>query len=286
MRIDAARHERAAVEIEHRHVARRPQPMSHRLDPHAGELITDRLHIARTRGFRASPVKATHCPDRGGRERGEAQYRLYEKSRRALRRAGPDTFGVVQDGLLIDAAHGCFASESRGDGFARRSGSRACSGRRTFCKNAQPRTAGQTRRVRRIRAARSQHGHAPLPDIRRMIILDTNGVSEIYRPKPETRVIAWPDALPESELFITPTILAELILAAARMPVGRRRATAKLSRAASGRGTPSSWPAHRLPPYACHTARLLQPATSATLATPASNSSTPGPLSPGDANSR
>lgn len=62
-----------------------------------------------------------------------------------------------------------------------------------------------------------------------MIILDTNVVSEIYKPRPEPRVIAWLDALPASELFITSTILAELTYGAARMPVGRRRTILELN---------------------------------------------------------
>lgn len=62
-----------------------------------------------------------------------------------------------------------------------------------------------------------------------MIILDTNVVSEIYKPKPETRVIAWLDSLPASELFITSTILAELTYGAAQMPVGRRRTILELN---------------------------------------------------------
>lgn len=43
-----------------------------------------------------------------------------------------------------------------------------------------------------------------------MIILDTNVVSEIYRPRPSRAVIAWLDAQPRASLYLCTPVLAEL----------------------------------------------------------------------------
>ena len=43
-----------------------------------------------------------------------------------------------------------------------------------------------------------------------MIVLDTNVVSEIYRPRPNGSVIAWLDAQPRASLYLCTPVLAEL----------------------------------------------------------------------------
>lgn len=43
-----------------------------------------------------------------------------------------------------------------------------------------------------------------------MIVLDTNVVSEIYRPRPSGPVIAWLDAQPRTSLYLCTPVLAEL----------------------------------------------------------------------------
>jgi predicted nucleic acid-binding protein len=43
-----------------------------------------------------------------------------------------------------------------------------------------------------------------------MILLDTNVVSEIYRPRPSLLVLAWLDAQPREELYMCAPVLAEL----------------------------------------------------------------------------
>lgn len=54
-----------------------------------------------------------------------------------------------------------------------------------------------------------------------MIVLDTNVVSELAKPTPDTTVIAWIDT--QSELAIAATALAELRFGVARLPDGKRR---------------------------------------------------------------
>ncbi|MEE2059569.1 type II toxin-antitoxin system VapC family toxin [Rhodococcus artemisiae] len=56
-----------------------------------------------------------------------------------------------------------------------------------------------------------------------MIVLDTNVVSELFRPRPEPRVIAWLEALTD-DVAITAITLAELLAGARRLPDGRRKA--------------------------------------------------------------
>lgn len=55
-----------------------------------------------------------------------------------------------------------------------------------------------------------------------MIILDTNVISEIFRPEPEGRVVAWMEGL-TGDVAITAVTLAELLAGARRLPDGRRR---------------------------------------------------------------
>ena len=55
-----------------------------------------------------------------------------------------------------------------------------------------------------------------------MIILDTNVISEIFRPLPEPRVVDWLTSL-EGDVAITSVTLAELLAGVRRLPDGRRR---------------------------------------------------------------
>jgi len=54
-----------------------------------------------------------------------------------------------------------------------------------------------------------------------VIVLDTNVVSELAKPKPDPMVIGWIDT--QSELAIAATALAELRFGVARLPDGKRR---------------------------------------------------------------
>jgi predicted nucleic acid-binding protein len=56
-----------------------------------------------------------------------------------------------------------------------------------------------------------------------MIVLDTNVVSEIYRPLPNGSVIAWLDAQPIDSLHICTPVLAELRFGAERLDDGKRK---------------------------------------------------------------
>ena len=56
-----------------------------------------------------------------------------------------------------------------------------------------------------------------------MIVLDTNVISELTRPVPDSRVIAWLDSLPTEETAITAITAAELRYGVRRMPDGRRK---------------------------------------------------------------
>jgi toxin FitB len=57
-----------------------------------------------------------------------------------------------------------------------------------------------------------------------VIILDTNVISELTRPVPDSGVIAWLDSLPTEETAITAITAAELRYGVRRMPDGRRKA--------------------------------------------------------------
>ena len=56
-----------------------------------------------------------------------------------------------------------------------------------------------------------------------MIVLDTNVVSEIMRPRPAAAVLAWLDAQAATELWLTSTVAAELMYGVARLPDGARK---------------------------------------------------------------
>lgn len=56
-----------------------------------------------------------------------------------------------------------------------------------------------------------------------MKILDTNVVSELLRPNRDENVVAWVDAQPLAEFFVTAITEAELRYGVAKMPSGRRK---------------------------------------------------------------
>jgi toxin FitB len=56
-----------------------------------------------------------------------------------------------------------------------------------------------------------------------MKILDTNVVSELLRPNRHENVVAWVDAQPLAELFLTAITEAELHYGVAKMPNGKRK---------------------------------------------------------------
>ncbi len=56
-----------------------------------------------------------------------------------------------------------------------------------------------------------------------MIVLDTNVISEIFRPQPDHRVVSWLESLTD-DVAITTITLAGLLAGVRRLPAGRRRA--------------------------------------------------------------
>ena len=56
-----------------------------------------------------------------------------------------------------------------------------------------------------------------------MIVLDTNVVSEAWRPQPNAAVVNWLRFQPSSLLFLCTPVLAELRYGVERLPAGRRR---------------------------------------------------------------
>ncbi len=57
-----------------------------------------------------------------------------------------------------------------------------------------------------------------------MIILDTNVVSELMKPSPDSSVRGWLADLRETQLTMTAVTVAEIQFGIARLPDGRRRA--------------------------------------------------------------
>jgi predicted nucleic acid-binding protein len=55
-----------------------------------------------------------------------------------------------------------------------------------------------------------------------VIVLDTNVISEIFRPAPDPHVIAWLEDL-TGDVAVTAVTLAELLAGVRRLPDGRRR---------------------------------------------------------------
>ena len=56
-----------------------------------------------------------------------------------------------------------------------------------------------------------------------MIILDTNVLSELMRPQPSEAVVAWVDAQPSDDLFISAITMAEILHGIERLPAGKRK---------------------------------------------------------------
>ncbi|MCC4113822.1 type II toxin-antitoxin system VapC family toxin [Aromatoleum toluclasticum] len=56
-----------------------------------------------------------------------------------------------------------------------------------------------------------------------MIVLDTNVLSELLRPAPDGRVLAWLGAQPRSALFTTTVIRAEILYGVGVLPEGARK---------------------------------------------------------------
>lgn len=55
-----------------------------------------------------------------------------------------------------------------------------------------------------------------------MIVLDTNVISEVFRPRPDARVVAWLEAL-AGDVAITAVTLAELLAGVHRLSDGKRK---------------------------------------------------------------
>ncbi len=56
-----------------------------------------------------------------------------------------------------------------------------------------------------------------------MFVIDTNLVSEIFRPRPDEGVVAWLEATPRSALLLPSVVVGELYLGLALLPDGKRR---------------------------------------------------------------
>lgn len=56
-----------------------------------------------------------------------------------------------------------------------------------------------------------------------MILLDTNVLSELMKPRPEAKVVAWVDAQLTTTLFISSVTRAEIELGLALLPEGKRK---------------------------------------------------------------
>lgn len=56
-----------------------------------------------------------------------------------------------------------------------------------------------------------------------MLVLDTNVISELFRPQPDPKVMAWIGQLSGEDLFTTAVTRGELLFGLYCMPDGRRR---------------------------------------------------------------
>lgn len=56
-----------------------------------------------------------------------------------------------------------------------------------------------------------------------MFVLDTNVISELFRPQPDSKVMAWIGQLSGGDLFTTAVTRGELLFGLYCMPDGRRR---------------------------------------------------------------
>lgn len=55
-------------------------------------------------------------------------------------------------------------------------------------------------------------------------LLDTNGISELVRPKPDPRVVEWMQSADESQLYLSVLTLGEIRKGVAELAHGRRKA--------------------------------------------------------------
>ena len=56
-----------------------------------------------------------------------------------------------------------------------------------------------------------------------MYVLDTNVLSELMKPQPDHRVVAWVDARDNESLFLSAITIGELMRGVAKLPSGARR---------------------------------------------------------------
>jgi toxin FitB len=56
-----------------------------------------------------------------------------------------------------------------------------------------------------------------------LIVLDTNVVSEMMRPKPDSTVLNWLNAQVAEELWLNSIVVSELLFGMARLPAGARK---------------------------------------------------------------
>jgi predicted nucleic acid-binding protein len=79
-------------------------------------------------------------------------------------------------------------------------------------------------------------------------LIDTNVVSELMRPDPEPRVLQWVNLQPDKRLYLSTTILAELLSGLARMPDGQGKLGFEelLRRLRGEEDAQSRWPTGRL----------------------------------------
>ena len=103
-----------------------------------------------------------------------------------------------------------------------------------------------------------------------MILLDTNVISELMRPQPEPRVLAWADGLNPEEVAITAMNEAEILHGLTRLPDGRRKQAlqqswdALMAELFIGRVWPfTSEAAHWYADLLCHRERLARPMATA-----------------------
>src|SRR5690606_27408515 len=78
------------------------------------------------------------------------------------------------------------------------------------------------RRRRRAYPARSRPGSGPRYRVVRYL-LDTNVLSEVRRPHPEPRVLAWLDAVDEDRLYLSAITIGEIARGVALLDDGRRK---------------------------------------------------------------
>jgi hypothetical protein len=57
------------------------------------------------------------------------------------------------------------------------------------------------------------------------IVLDTNVLSELMRPRPAAEVLAWFERQPDTSFFVSAITRAEILLGIALLPAGKRRAS-------------------------------------------------------------